>query len=201
MTKPNLFEKYCKNKEHAKEVEKYSLMILSALKNGVEDFKNLPEKATEYLSQASLLHDIGYCIEKKSHHKHTMTIIKNEGIENYTNEEVDIIANVARYHRGSFPDTNKHEAFAQLTQENQTLVTKLGAILRLADEQLEAEANKFQFAATRDIVRANFPGIKEKLIGICRNADEAMAGKERGLYVVRSGRFQLVDGFENVVDE
>lgn len=133
MTKPNLFEKYCKNKEHAKEVEKYSLMILSALKNGVEDFKNLPEKATEYLSQASLLHDIGYCIEKKSHHKHTMTIIKNEGIENYTNEEIDIIANVARYHRGSFPDTNKHEAFAQLTQENQTLVTKLGAILRLAD--------------------------------------------------------------------
>ena len=74
-------------------------------------------------------------------------------------------------------------------------------LLRLADEQLEAEANKFQFAATRDIVRANFPGIKEKLIGICRKADEAMAGKERGLYVVKSGRFQLVDGFENVVDE
>ena len=60
MTKPNLFEKYCKNKEHAKEVEKYSLMILSALKGGVEDFKNLPEKAAEYLSQASLLHDIVY---------------------------------------------------------------------------------------------------------------------------------------------
>ena len=85
--------------------------------------------------------------------------------------------------------------------KNPDLLLSVENLLRLADEQLEAEANKFQFAATRDIVRANFPGIKEKLIGICRNADEAMAGKERGLYVVRSGRFQLVDGFENVVDE
>lgn len=85
--------------------------------------------------------------------------------------------------------------------KNPDLLLSVENLLRLADEQLEAEANKFQFAATRDIVRANFPGIKEKLIGICRKADEAMAGKERGLYVVRSGRFQLVDGFENVVDE
>lgn len=85
--------------------------------------------------------------------------------------------------------------------KNPALLLSVENLLRLADEQLEAEANKFQFAATRDIVRANFPGIKEKLIGICRKADEAMAGKERGLYVVRSGRFQLVDGFENVVDE
>lgn len=85
--------------------------------------------------------------------------------------------------------------------KNPDLLLSVENLLRLADEQLEAEANKFQFAATRDIVRANFPGIKEKLIGICRKADEAMAGKERGLYVVRSGHFQLVDGFENVVDE
>lgn len=85
--------------------------------------------------------------------------------------------------------------------KNPDLLLSVENLLRLADEQLEAEANKFQFAATRDIVRANFPGIKEKLIGICRKADEAMAGKERGLYVVKSGRFQLVDGFENVVDE
>lgn len=85
--------------------------------------------------------------------------------------------------------------------KNPDLLLSVENLLRLADEQLETEANKFQFAATRDIVRANFPGIKEKLIGICRKADEAMAGKERGLYVVRSGRFQLVDGFENVVDE
>lgn len=85
--------------------------------------------------------------------------------------------------------------------KNPALLLSVENLLRLADEQLEAEANKFQFAATRDIVRANFPGIKEKLIGICRKADEAMAGKERGLYVVKSGHFQLVDGFENVVDE
>lgn len=85
--------------------------------------------------------------------------------------------------------------------KNPDLLLSVENLLRLADEQMEAEANKFQFAATRDIVRANFPGIKEKLIGICRKADEAMAGKERGLYVVRSGHFQLVDGFENVVDE
>ena len=44
MNKLSVYEKYCKNEEHAKEVEKYALMILSALKDAVEAYKNITER-------------------------------------------------------------------------------------------------------------------------------------------------------------
>lgn len=133
MFKNNLFEKYCANKQHAQEVKKYALMILSALKHNVKEYNNITADEEKYLEQAALLHDIGYCIEKKSHHKHSMNLIMQEGLENFTEQETKIIANIARYHRGSFPDINKHEAFAGLPEKEQKLVEKLGAIVRLAD--------------------------------------------------------------------
>lgn len=133
MPKVNLYEKYCKDKEHATDVKKYALMIFEALYQNAEEYKNLSSKSVQYLEQAALLHDIGYAVEKKSHHKHTMNIIINEGIDGFSREDAAIIANIARYHRGSLPDINKHEIFAQLPQQDRELVTKLGAILRLAD--------------------------------------------------------------------
>ncbi len=129
----NIYDKYCKNTQHACEVKKYAVMIFDVLKQSVESFKNLPQKAQDYLAQAALLHDIGYVVEKKSHHKHTMNIIIDEGIQGFSPEEILIIANIARYHRGSFPDINKHEKYADLSENNRILVSKLGAVLRLAD--------------------------------------------------------------------
>ena len=106
MPKVNLYEKYCKDKEHATDVKKYALMIFEALYQNAEEYKNLSSKSVQYLEQAALLHDIGYAVEKKSHHKHTMNIIINEGIDGFSREDAAIIANIARYHRGSFPDIN-----------------------------------------------------------------------------------------------
>lgn len=132
MNKKNsqIFEKYCNDKDHALEVEKYALMILDAFNANICHFS---EKEKEYLSQAAKLHDIGYVIEKKSHHKHAMKIIIEEGIKNFNAEENLIIANIARYHRGSLPDENKHEMYAKLTKEQKELVKKLGSFLKLAD--------------------------------------------------------------------
>ena len=62
-----------------------------------------------------------------------MNLILKEEIEGYSDEEILIIANVARYHRGSFPEETTHEKFAILSTEKQELVTKLSSILRLAD--------------------------------------------------------------------
>ena len=133
MKPDNIFEKYCKDKEHAQEVKKYAVMIFSALKQDVDAYKNLPQKSVEYLEQAALLHDIGYAVEKKSHHKHSMSLILNEKIDGFSDYEVKIIANIARYHRGSFPDINKHDQFAQLDEKDRLAICKLGAVLRLAD--------------------------------------------------------------------
>ena len=129
----NLYKKYCKIKEHALEVEKYSTMLFDTIKKNINGFSDLTDKELSYLKIASILHDIGYHIDSKSHHKHTLDIILNEGIEDLTETETLIVGNIARYHRNSTPNTIKHPYFAKLNIQNQKLVTLLGGILKLAD--------------------------------------------------------------------
>ena len=87
-----MLEKYCFDKEHAAEVAKYAVMIFDALNESVCKFS---DREKEYLVQAAKLHDIGYFVGKKSHHKHSMKMILDEGLEGYSKEEIAIIANIA----------------------------------------------------------------------------------------------------------
>src|SRR5262249_4823576 len=50
----------------------------------------------------------------------------------FSEAERDVIANVARYHRGSEP-RERHEYFAALNQADRSTVTALAAVLRIAD--------------------------------------------------------------------
>lgn len=130
LNKSEMFEKYCPDKEHALEVEKYSIMLFEAMNGIVFD---LTEKEKEYLCTAAKLHDIGYYVDKKSHHKHTLDIILKEGLADYSEEGTLVVANIARYHRNSLPDVSRHEAYAKLTDDAKELVNKLASLLRIAD--------------------------------------------------------------------
>lgn len=93
----------------------------------------LGDEAREYLRYAALLHDIGYHISHAEHHKHSYYIISNADLLGFTHEEVEVIANIARYHRKSHPKL-KHEGFLRLlTDEHREMVRKLAAILRIAE--------------------------------------------------------------------
>jgi exopolyphosphatase/guanosine-5'-triphosphate,3'-diphosphate pyrophosphatase len=85
-----------------------------------------------WLSAAALLHDIGYHISHESHHKHSYYLIRNSEMTGFTEAERNIIANIARYHRNSFPK-EKHYTFVTLNEAERAIVWKMGAILRLAD--------------------------------------------------------------------
>jgi exopolyphosphatase/guanosine-5'-triphosphate,3'-diphosphate pyrophosphatase len=50
----------------------------------------------------------------------------------FTENEKEIIANVARYHRKSHPKA-KHPDFVKLGEDEQIVIRKLAAILRVAD--------------------------------------------------------------------
>ena len=126
----NLMESCSADIEHAKQVAEYCEKIVNSLN---ENIMNFSEQERIYLKTAALLHDIGYCVEKKAHHKHTMAIILEKGLENFSYEETKVIANVARYHRSSLPDEEKHNEYAKLTDEQKEIVKKLAAILRMAD--------------------------------------------------------------------
>jgi exopolyphosphatase/guanosine-5'-triphosphate,3'-diphosphate pyrophosphatase len=84
------------------------------------------------LSAAALLHDTGYHIAHESHHKHALYLIKNSELTGFSEVERNIIANIARYHRGALPK-DRHTDYMALYEKDKKTVWCLGAILRIAD--------------------------------------------------------------------
>jgi exopolyphosphatase/guanosine-5'-triphosphate,3'-diphosphate pyrophosphatase len=84
------------------------------------------------LLAAAVLHDVGIFIGHKKHHKHSLYIISQSEIPEFTPREIAIVANVARYHRKGVPAVH-HEAFTGLDSEDRDRVLKLASILRIAD--------------------------------------------------------------------
>ncbi|BAY39257.1 exopolyphosphatase [Nostoc sp. NIES-2111] len=81
---------------------------------------------------AAILHNCGHHISHSSHHKHSYYLIRNSELLGYNETEIDIIANIARYHRKS-PPKKKHDNFRNLlSKEHRQVVCQLSAILRLA---------------------------------------------------------------------
>jgi len=84
------------------------------------------------LNAAGILHDIGYLINYSKHHKHSYHLIVHSDLPGFTSREVEIVANIARYHRRSEPKQS-HPRFMRLTEPDQELVRRLAGILRIAD--------------------------------------------------------------------
>jgi len=92
----------------------------------------LDDNARRLLLSAAVLHDIGQFVSYKRHHKHSLYLIANSELPGFSEREMVLIANVARYHRKGEPSAD-HDEFAELDAGERELVAKLGSILRLAD--------------------------------------------------------------------
>ena len=125
------------DREHCYHVAELALKIFDNL----NDIHGLSNREREYLEAASLLHDIGHHISHNKHHKHSDYIIRNSDLMGFTENEINIIANIARYHRKSHPK-NKHEEFSSLPKDSQKIVRKLAAFLRIADSLDRTHFNK-----------------------------------------------------------
>lgn len=117
-------------------VEKDHAMHVSGLALRVFDetlkLHKLGYAEREYLEAAAILHESGAFVSHSQHHKHSYYLIRNAEMLGFTENEKEIIANIARYHRKSQPKA-KHEEFAKLSTDDQLIVRKLAAILRIAD--------------------------------------------------------------------
>jgi exopolyphosphatase/guanosine-5'-triphosphate,3'-diphosphate pyrophosphatase len=85
-----------------------------------------------WLEYAAILHDIGYLINERQHHKHAYYLIVNSELGGLSRDDVHIVANLARYHRRAIPHP-KHDEFESLSHKNKRIVRFLSAILRIAD--------------------------------------------------------------------
>jgi exopolyphosphatase/guanosine-5'-triphosphate,3'-diphosphate pyrophosphatase len=93
------------------------------------------------LEIAALLHDVGHYINMTGHHKHSYYLITATPIIGLNNNHVAIVANVARYHRKSFPRP-QHEPYRILSSKDRVVVSKLAALLRLADAMDNEHASR-----------------------------------------------------------
>ncbi len=113
---------------HSEHVRRLALRLFDALgpRLGCEP----AERAA--LADAALLHDVGYHISYDRHHKHAYHLIVHAELLGITPAEQVVIANVARYHRGS-PPRKKHGNFGVLDTPLRKQIVRLAALLRVAD--------------------------------------------------------------------
>jgi exopolyphosphatase/guanosine-5'-triphosphate,3'-diphosphate pyrophosphatase len=113
--------------EHGRQVARLAGLIFSQL---AEPFGMDPADQP-YLEAAARLQDVGYLINYDQHHKHSYHLILNSNLPGFRPRDLELIANVARYHRGA-PPKQKHDNFRNLSAEDQERVRCLAAILRVA---------------------------------------------------------------------
>jgi exopolyphosphatase/guanosine-5'-triphosphate,3'-diphosphate pyrophosphatase len=85
----------------------------------------------ELIEHTAILANVGYLINFKQHHKHSYHLILNSELAGFERRELTLLANIARYHRGS-PPKQKHDGYRELNPADQQRVAGLAAILRLA---------------------------------------------------------------------
>ncbi len=86
----------------------------------------------ELVEAAAVLRDVGYLVNYARHHKHSYHLIVHSDIGGFSPRELEIVANVARYHRRALPKRS-HPNFENLSVEDRRIVRGLAGILRIAD--------------------------------------------------------------------
>ncbi len=121
--------KYNVDSSYSERIAAFSLSLFDQTKGYLHEWGN---QERFLLWAASELHNCGHHISHSSHHKHSYYLIRNSGLLGYNETEIEIIANLARYHRKSQPK-KKHENFQNLaTKEQKQVVEELSPLLRLA---------------------------------------------------------------------
>lgn len=115
---------------HVRHVTKLALRLFDQLAT----LHGLGPRERLLLELAGYLHDIGHRsnLPGVGHHLESARMIRERGWKEINPSEVEIVAQVARYHRKGMPELS-HDEFRALAVPDRRLVQKLGALLRLAD--------------------------------------------------------------------
>jgi exopolyphosphatase/guanosine-5'-triphosphate,3'-diphosphate pyrophosphatase len=124
----SLGRRYMFDEVHALHVAKLAGTLFDQLRK----VHKLEPTDRRILLAAAVLHDIGVYVGYKKHHKHSLYLISQSEIPEFTPAEIDIIANLARYHRKGVPAPH-HDHFTRLSDADRSRVVRLSSLLRVAD--------------------------------------------------------------------
>ena len=119
---------YCKDLDHVLHVTDLALQLF----DGLAEVHHLGAPERELFEAAGILHNVGTFISHSAHHRHSYYLIRNsDRLLGFTENEIEMVAQVARYHRKSGPKA-RHPDFASLNEDEQLKVTWMAAMLRVA---------------------------------------------------------------------
>jgi exopolyphosphatase / guanosine-5'-triphosphate,3'-diphosphate pyrophosphatase len=142
------------------------------------------------LQVAAILHEVGTYVSPRAHHKHSEYLILNSEVFGLDRMDVTIVALVARYHRHSGPVLD-HPSYAALPTDDRIRVSKLAALLRVADALERTHAQRVsQLEIRREAgkLRLRLPGL----------ADAAV---ERLAMASKADLFEQVFGLSVIIEE
>lgn len=123
-----LADKYKVNLSHSKQVAKLSLSLFDQTQGILHHWG---QEERQLLWAGAILHNVGHFISHSEHHKHSYYLIRYGELLGYTESEIAVIANLARYHRKSEPK-RKHEHYQCLSERQQLFIQQVCPLLRLA---------------------------------------------------------------------
>ncbi|HUT01345.1 MAG TPA: Ppx/GppA phosphatase family protein [Phycisphaerae bacterium] len=121
-------EKYRCDAAHSAHVTELAIRLFDELR----EQHRLSGRHRLLLRVAAMLHEAGVYVSGRAHHKHSYYLISNAEVFGLNAEEVEVVALVARYHRRGAPKPS-HVEYISLPREKRMVVSKLAAILRVAD--------------------------------------------------------------------
>jgi len=124
-----LFRRYGGNEAYAHQVARFATAIF----DDIAALHALSPVDRELLEHAAWLHDIGEHIAVDNHDKHTAYLIEHGRLRGFPPEEVVMMASIGRFHRRGTPKAATYAPMRQLSDDERERVTKLTAILRVAD--------------------------------------------------------------------
>lgn len=125
----HVLEAYDPDVAHARHSTELALELFHQTTN----CHGLDDHYVDYLEAGGLLANVGRFIAHDSHHKHSYYLIHNsDQLTGFTSHEIELIAQVARYHRKSSPKPKVHTEFAALSESDQRAVRVMAGLLRIA---------------------------------------------------------------------
>jgi exopolyphosphatase/guanosine-5'-triphosphate,3'-diphosphate pyrophosphatase len=123
-----LLDRFRGDETHARHVTDLSLAVY----DGLQRDHKLDADARRLLEYAGLLHDIGSVVRHDRHTQHSYYLIKHGGLRGLSEEEVEIVAQVARWHGKGRP--KKSDTWTgTISRQGRRTVRWLAAILRIAE--------------------------------------------------------------------
>ncbi|MFH0911252.1 MAG: HD domain-containing protein, partial [Planctomycetota bacterium] len=121
-------EKYHSDLAHSESV----LDLCRQLYRALAGFLDLGGRDLLFLEAAAILHDVGRFVSEYAHHKHSAYLVQWAEVAGLSSRDLAIVSLITRYHRKAHPRP-QHVEFTTLPLEERLKVTKLAALLRIAD--------------------------------------------------------------------